>query len=352
MKKGISLIALIISIIIVIILTTTITVYGNNIYNNSKKVKFVSELSYVQEMMDSYKEKNGEYPILDMLVFDTANISSDILSTQFANENITNSNIVLYKIDFSKLGITELTFANKDYDHGEKVYLLSKDTGKIYYQKGYKISRNVYYTLTDDLKKSINYTQKNNVNDGIIFDNEKTDLQNKLAVNIKIPKEYIVESVTSTDSNFSYTTTASESYNIYNTLSTKNSVITVTYKLNESSTSKSVTYTVDNVYNSIITFDIGNVQVLKNLNETKKYVEIKNLKDDVSGIKCIKYANQKIEEDNTKEYFNIKGINVSNNLIEIENNVSYITVYVEDNAGNYTVKYKSVDDVIDEYVKS
>lgn len=342
MKKGISLIVLIVGISIILTLSSVIVIYGNNIYNNSKKVKFASEISYVDEIIESYKQKNGEYPTLDMYNFDTTNINSDILSSQFANENIINNNIVLYKIDFSKLGITELTFANKDYDHGEKVYLISKETGKIYYQKGYKIAKDVYYTLTDDLKKSINYTQKNEVDDGITFNKEKTDLQNKLAVNIKIPKEYIVESVTSTDSTFSYTTTTFESYNMYNTLSTKNSVITLTYKINDSASSKTLNYTVDNVYNNTITFEIGDVQKLNNSNETKKYIEIKNLKDDISGIKYIKYANEKVDSNQANEYFQTKGINVNDNLIEIEDNVLYITVYVEDNAGNYISTQKQI----------
>ena len=57
--------------------------------------------------------------------------------------------------------------------------------------------------------------------------------------------------------------------------------------------------------------------------------------DKTSGIKIIKYDIGNIIGGNISDvYFNSNGIQVKDNVIQLDNDVSYITVYVEDNAGN------------------
>ena len=61
-------------------------------------------------------------------------------------------------------------------------------------------------------------------------------------------------------------------------------------------------------------------------------------KDKTSGIKIIKYdIGKKIVGNVSDVYFNSDGIQVKDNVIQLDNDVSYITVYVEDNAGNSQV---------------
>ena len=55
-------------------------------------------------------------------------------------------------------------------------------------------------------------------------------------------------------------------------------------------------------------------------------------------IKIIKYdIGKKIVGNVSDVYFNSDGIQVKDNVIQLDNDVSYITVYVEDNAGNSQV---------------
>ena len=54
MKKGISLSVLSVIIVIMVILTTTVTTTGSMALSNSKKMKFASEIAFVQEMVDKY----------------------------------------------------------------------------------------------------------------------------------------------------------------------------------------------------------------------------------------------------------------------------------------------------------
>ena len=48
MKKGFSLVTLLVTIFVIIILTSTVVISANSIYNSNKKVKFASEISYIK----------------------------------------------------------------------------------------------------------------------------------------------------------------------------------------------------------------------------------------------------------------------------------------------------------------
>lgn len=339
MKKGISLIVLMITIAVSIILVSTIVVTGTSVYNNTKKIKFASELSYVEESISSYLLNNGEYPTSSELDLNTSEISEDILIEQFKDEEILNNNIELYEIDFSKLGMIEINLADKEYTSDKaNVYLISKKTGKVYYKKGYKVGKNIYYTLNDELRKIINYVDKSNINDGIIFNKTDEKIDGKVSVNIKIPSSYIVESITSNCDDFSYNTNNSDEYVQYTTLSSTNSVITITYKISDISESKVLKYSINTADNTKPAFELSDIKTLESATSIKKYIEIVNLQDTISGIKTIKYANENVSEEDAKEYFFTKGITVENNIIFLNNDFSEITVYVEDNAGNYSIK--------------
>ena len=66
-KKGISMIALLITIAVFLILLTVITISSDKIINNTKKKQFAREIYEVQNLVDKYKYEKEEYPytILD-----------------------------------------------------------------------------------------------------------------------------------------------------------------------------------------------------------------------------------------------------------------------------------------------
>ena len=183
MKKGITIITLIIMVVVMIILTTTVTITGVQALNNSKKLKFASELVFMQETIDNYsKENSGDLPI--------------------TGSEITNSNLPegqYYEIDTSLLGIIETTYGRKLNNDTNDIYVISKADNKVYYLKGLKIGNKVYFTLDDELKNIINYTDTKIVSkDGIIFTPSITNYTNQ-AINVKvqIPLEYSEVSVLS-----------------------------------------------------------------------------------------------------------------------------------------------------------
>ena len=164
-KKGISMIVLLITIAVFLILVTVVTISSNKILNNTKKKQFAREIYEVQNLVDKYKYEKEEYPytILDDNTNESISIDiTDEIKNQFENENITEDNkVVLYSIDLNKIGAENITRGIKKDNNLKDVYAFSNKTGIVYYIDGYKVGNNTYYTLTDELKKIIGYGKDN-----------------------------------------------------------------------------------------------------------------------------------------------------------------------------------------------
>ena len=160
-KKGISMIALLITIAVFLILLTVITISSDKIINNTKKKQFAREIYEVQNLVDKYKYEKEEYPytILDDNTNESISIDiTDDLTDQFDKEGVKEGDKVeLYTIDLNKIGAENITRGIKKDNNLKDVYAFSEKTGIVYYIKGYKVGKNVYYTLTDELKGQIGY---------------------------------------------------------------------------------------------------------------------------------------------------------------------------------------------------
>ena len=180
-KKGISMIALLITIAVFLILLTVITISSDKIINNTKKKQFAREIYEVQNLVDKYKYEKEEYPytILDDNTKESMSIDiTDDLNDQFDNEGVRDGDKVeLYTIDLNKIGAENITRGIKKDNNLKDVYAFSEKTGIVYYIKGYKVGRNVYYTLTDELKGQIGYGKNtsNISNSKVIFETASMD---------------------------------------------------------------------------------------------------------------------------------------------------------------------------------
>lgn len=150
MKKGITVVTISIIVVIIIILLGTITVGSYNSIQNGKKLTFALEISSIQEEVDRYEgDSADDYPITGIeYVVDLKNISTESID-QFDDEKKDGNNIKLYEIDLSLLGIDDTKFGNNQTD--KDMYLLSLDTGRVYYLEGLTYREKTYYTLTQDL---------------------------------------------------------------------------------------------------------------------------------------------------------------------------------------------------------
>ncbi len=151
-KRGITLMMLAITIIILVILASTIIISSNTILNDTLKKDFGKEIYSIQKLVENYYHLNDEYPILEEYVLDLADIEEEY-RFEFQKENITNNMITLYIIDLEKCDVSEIKRGNRK--NKKDIYVLSKDTGIVYYIDGVNFENMKYYTLTEDLKNEI-----------------------------------------------------------------------------------------------------------------------------------------------------------------------------------------------------
>lgn len=150
-KKGITIIVLVFTIIIILILTTIVTITGKDLVDSSNKKNFAKEIYIIERKLAEYKFINSELPIGKAITIYLTDVND---KEQFKlEENYSTGIVTLYEIDYLGADIENLSrgMGNSEKD----IYLVSKTTNKVYYLKGLKIGKNYYYTLTDDLKESL-----------------------------------------------------------------------------------------------------------------------------------------------------------------------------------------------------
>lgn len=335
MKNGIAMVTLVVTIAVMLTLVSVITYTGINTANTSKKMAFASEIKMIQECIDSYRTNNeGNFPTSDFVTIDLSNASIDV-KKQFTDneEEIIDNKVYLSKIDYTKL---ELNSLNRGLGQtSDDIYVLSTKSGIVYYAKGLKIGNITYYTLTDELKNLLSYNQKSNevsIPNVIVFKVSTTDWINsgKVECSVKVPNNYSSKEPTFNGNIILDVQTSSEGEYITHKFNIDNNGI-IEIKYNDGKEDKTASYTINNFDKDIPTVSISKIS---NSNPDKKSYKI-DANDKTSGIKVIKYDIGNIANDNISNvYFYSNGIQVKDNIIQLDNDVSYITVYVEDKAGN------------------
>ena len=323
MKKGITLVTLLITLIVMIVLSTTVVVSGVSAMNNAKKMKFAAELVFMQDTIQNYmRTHENSLPVKDGVV---------------AVQNLPEREY--YEIDMSLLGLIDTAYGNKLNADEKDIYVVSKTNNEVYYLKGLKIGNTIYYNLTDELKESINYTDTNAVSkDGIIFNQSKTDYTNSdISVNVQVPKEY--SNVTVVSGNTEITEFAIEGKYIVFTISeASNFNIAVLYTKDGAQLQQ--THSVSNFDNVAPTIEIKEKIKITSDNKEKTSITI-NTTDDLSGVDKVLYTTDKVE----KTYFETenKGKQVTNNNVVVDKFTKYVTFYVVDKAGNSKILVETLD---------
>ena len=145
MKKGISLVVLIVTVLVLTIITTVIIFNSENTIINAEKSKLQMDIAQLEALMDTYKlRKNGNIKF-ETTELDTSKFSGTELH-QFAGENILDSKIQLYIIELEEIDAKRPNYGNLE--DGEKDrYLYSLVTGKVYYEQGLEYDNITYYHI-------------------------------------------------------------------------------------------------------------------------------------------------------------------------------------------------------------
>lgn len=135
-KKGISIVSLVIVIIVMTMLATVVSYSGAEYFKIAEINSFTMELVNVQNAVDEYEQKYGKYPGTENYVFDTTNIKGSAIE-QFATETVIDNKITFKKIDMSLINMLNLEYGNEK--ETDDVYVVSETTGKVYLFIRYRI---------------------------------------------------------------------------------------------------------------------------------------------------------------------------------------------------------------------
>lgn len=327
MKKGVSLVSLVVIIVIMGILAGIVVASGFNSSENVTIDTFALELLDVQNGVDEYYYRYEKYPAGDEYILDTTKLES---LEQFTGENVVENTINFKIVDLSLIGINQVEFGK---GKGQDIYVLSENTGIVYYLEGIKFENKTYYTLTDELYDIANANNSDLVSTqdikvyNVIFSPSTTEYTNKpITVEIKIPKIAVINSVTTTNNKSVGTETVQGLYkqiqiNETSTDKTGNYKITVNYTYRGKE--KTSEYEVKN-YDA----NLPTVTYTETINGDLKTVDV-TIDSNSSKIKTIKYE-QEIISDIT--YFENYGKKITNNRFIVDKD-EYFTIYVETEAG-------------------
>lgn len=140
MKKGVSLLIVVVAISVMVVLISTTIIFGTSAINTAQYEEFLSQLNRVSSSLNEYTLENKSLPITNEV------ISGVSLGDKFFAELIKkgDENNRLYVIDVNLLRDATIkrgygTIKNQD------IFVVAENTNNIYYVKGFKYKGKVYF---------------------------------------------------------------------------------------------------------------------------------------------------------------------------------------------------------------
>ncbi len=154
-RKGISLIVLVVTIAITILLASVIVIQAGDIVDKTKKSSFAKEIYTIQNLVKQYNFRNGKYPVTEEINLSINDIDPNFADQFSAEPGYSSGNINLKYIDLYEADVETTTRGTKEDSDETDVYVVSENTGIVYYLKGELIHGYVYYTLNQELRSLI-----------------------------------------------------------------------------------------------------------------------------------------------------------------------------------------------------
>lgn len=158
-NKGVTLITLVIVIIVLVILAGIVGINAKKDITEAGLKEFAIEVNQLEYLIKQYKIRNDGNIDFQPYIIDVLTADEEMLS-QMEQETISEGEITLYKIDYEKIDAMQTRYGNKIYSDDD-IYLVSNETERVYYIKGYQAGSNVYYTVTDDIRNKLLITGTN-----------------------------------------------------------------------------------------------------------------------------------------------------------------------------------------------
>lgn len=144
-KKGITLMILVVTIIILAIMLGASIYSSVNVIDKSSMADFRTTISRIEDLVQTYKLTNGSLPVTSSIPINYSGITSALSGDALANctEQLTanqDTDSLFYYVDFDKINVTQTGFSVEG-----KVVINDEGT-HAYYLPGMYISGKWYFT--------------------------------------------------------------------------------------------------------------------------------------------------------------------------------------------------------------
>ena len=157
--QGITMVSLGIIILVLLLLSGIVTYASRDIITEAKEVTYTKNMSSISDAVQEYYSVNGDLPILpnseygkELTKEQYVNAIKNFYGEEFSNaltqeiQKNGDESSIFYEIDISKLNIDELAYGTKKDDDWNDIFLVASDSNVVYYLKGIKISKKIYFS--------------------------------------------------------------------------------------------------------------------------------------------------------------------------------------------------------------
>lgn len=141
MKKGVSLLVVIVAVTVMLIIISAATIIGTGAITTANYEEYVSELNRVSDNVNEYYIENKELPVTGEVVSATS-LGNEFLANMKDKGDLEEN---LYIVDLSKLKDSTIK-KGKGNVSDQDIYLVTQNSQNVYYLKGFKYKAKVYFT--------------------------------------------------------------------------------------------------------------------------------------------------------------------------------------------------------------
>lgn len=140
MKKGVSMVTVVIAVSVMMILVSSVSVIGSSAISSANFEEYKSKVERVADEINIYINENGTLPITNQSV-SINSLGKEFLEAAKEKNDLSNK---FYVVDISKLN--DYSIENGKGNLNDKdVFLIAENSNNVYYLKGFKYKGKVYF---------------------------------------------------------------------------------------------------------------------------------------------------------------------------------------------------------------
>lgn len=140
MKKGISMVTVLIAVSVMMILISSVSVIGSSAISSANFEEYKSKVERVADEINIYINENGTLPITNQSV-SINSLGEDFLEAAKEKNDLSNK---FYVVDVSKLNDYRIDNGKGNLNNKD-VFLIAENSNNVYYLKGFKYKGKVYF---------------------------------------------------------------------------------------------------------------------------------------------------------------------------------------------------------------